>query len=126
MSGLKSKIYRLGTGYNGSVKAQDYGPIPGVEVSIWDQLFYYPDNDGGHIYVAYGDPYHLTKINPQNGDTSTIEIPDGMLNVGDGMVRTGAFYITSNGRYVYNIATRNELGEYKYKIRTFDPLNGRW
>jgi hypothetical protein len=124
MLGEQSKIYRLGTGYNGTIKGENYGPIPDVEVSIWDQLFYFPDNEGGHIYVANGDPYSLTKVNPENGEISSVEIPDGMLNLLDGQVHSGAFYITSNGQYVYNIASRNELGEYKYTIRTFDPLNG--
>jgi hypothetical protein len=87
-------------------------------------MFYYPDNEGGHIYVATGKAYSLLKIDLQNGDTSSVIIPEGMLNVQDSQVHDGAFYITSNGRYVYNIASKNELGESKYTIRTFDPLNG--
>jgi len=123
-SGVKSKIFKLGTGFNGTIKGQDYGSISDIEVAIWDQMFYYPDNEGGHIYVATGKAYSLLKIDPQNGDTSSVFIPEGMLNLHDSQVTDGAFYITSNGRYVYNIAYKNELGEHKYTIRTFDPLNG--
>jgi hypothetical protein len=122
--GELAKIYKLGTGFNGTIKGENYGYIPNIEVPIWHQIFYYPDNDGGHIYVATGDPYRLLKIHPETGDTSSVFIPDGMLHSLDSKVHTGAFYVTSNGRYVYNIAYINELEEYKYTIRIFDPLNG--
>jgi hypothetical protein len=122
--GELSRIYKLGTGFNGTIKGENYGYIPNIEVPIWHQIFYYPDHDGGHIYVATGDPYRLLRVDPETGDTSSVFIPDGMLNSLDSKVHPGAFYITSNGRYVYNVAYINEVGDYKYTIRILDPLNG--
>lgn len=122
-SGGPSKIYKLGTGYNGTVKGQDYGAIPNLEVPIWHQMFYSPDNEGGHIYVATGDAFSLLKVDVITGDTSRVIIPDGMLNDQDALVHDGGFRVTSNGRYVYNLAYKDSSGNYKYKIRTFDPFN---
>jgi len=121
--GGRSKIYKLGTGYNGTTKGQDYGFIPNVEVAIWHQMFFSPDNEGGHIYVPTGDAYSLLKVNVVSGDTSRINISDGMLNSTDGLVRNGAFFISSDGRFVYNLAYLNESGDQKYKVRTFDPFD---
>jgi hypothetical protein len=44
-----SKIYKIGTGYNGTVKGQDYGSIPNLEVYIYSHLM----SHEGHILCLY-------------------------------------------------------------------------
>lgn len=116
---LPSKIYKIGTGNFGSIKGQDYGTIPNVEVFLWHTMFYYSD---GFIYAATGDAYSLLKINPLNGDTSRIIISSGMLDQ-LGSVKKGSFYLNSDGRYVYNLSYFDSLQNQKYVLRTFDPQN---
>jgi hypothetical protein len=114
-----SKIYRIGTGNNGTVKGQQYGQIPNAEVEIWNTMFYYSD---GFIYAAHGSSHHLTRINPETGDTSQVYIPDGLIDQ-FARVRDGAFYLNTDGRYVYNLAYRDTTGDPKYILRILDPQN---
>lgn len=114
-----TKIYKMGTGYNGTEKGFIYGVIPNLEVPIWHQMFFY----GQDIYVPTGNPNFLLKINPENGDTSSVYISDGLLNSIDATVREGAFYLSSDGRYVYNVAYIKENGDQRYTVRVFDPEN---
>ena len=116
---LPSKIYRIGTGNNGTIKGQDYGPIPNIEVLIWHTMFCYSD---GFIYAATGDAYSLLKIDPATGDTSRVNIASGMLDQ-HGSVKNGSYYLNSDGRYVYNLSYSDSLQRKKYVLRTFDPLN---
>lgn len=118
-----SKIYKMGTGFNGTTRGEIYGSIPNIDIPISNQMFYYSNGQNGYLYVPTGDAHSLLKIDPVTGDTSSVFIPDGMLNSSDGLVHDGTFYITSNGRYVYNIALKNQAGENKYSIRIFDPEN---
>jgi hypothetical protein len=113
-----SKIYRLGTGKMGSIKGQDYGAIPNVEVEIWHTMFHH----NNFIYVATGDPYSLLQINPENGDTSRVQIPDGMIDE-SARIKNGAFYLCSDGRYVYNLAHYDSVPNLAYTIRILDPQN---
>ncbi|HVO75527.1 MAG TPA: hypothetical protein VMT35_15970, partial [Ignavibacteriaceae bacterium] len=124
-TGGPTKIYKTGSGYNGTIRGAAYGAIPNLTVSLWHTMFYYPDNEGGHIYAATGDAHSLLKINRANGDTSRVTIPNGMLSDTKGMVNDGAFYLNTDGNYVYNLAYINSKGEYIYTVRVFDP-NNNW
>ena len=77
----------------------------------------------GFIYVTSPDPYHLTKINPSNGDTSTVYIPEGLLNSETGRPTTGTFYIKSDGQYIYNLTYRDSTGNSRYVLRILNPQN---
>jgi hypothetical protein len=114
----KSKIYKLGSGNNGTIKGFNYGEIPGVDVSIWQTMFYFSD---GFIYAATGDYQTLLKINPTTGDTVRVTIPDGLLNE-KSQVADGGFWLNSDGKYVYNLAYYDTIGNQKYLLRIFDPL----
>lgn len=113
------KIYKLGTGYNGTIKGQIYGTISDITLPIWHNIFYY----NGFVYVAIGKAHTLVKINLETGDTSSVFIPQGLLNSIDTQVRDGAYYLTSDGRYVYNVAYITPDGANKYTVRVFDPEN---
>ncbi len=118
-----SKIYKFGTGFNGTIAGQNYGEIPNVLVPIWHSMVYYSDEVSGALYVSTGDAYSLLKIDLINGDTTRISIPDGMLNSINSKVENGAFYLNTDGKYIYNLAYINENGQFKYRIRILDPQN---
>jgi hypothetical protein len=113
-----AQIYKIGTGRMGSVRGEDYGPIPNIEVEIWHTMFYYKN----FIYVATGDPYSLLKVNPETGDSSRIMIPQGMIDETT-RIKKGAFYLCSDGRYVYNLAYYDSVPTNRYTLRIFDPEN---
>ncbi len=115
----KSKIYKVGTGNQGTIAGQDYGAIPDLEVNLWHTMFYFSD---GNIYAATGNAYSLLKINPSNGDTSRISVPDGMINEG-GVVKNGGFYLNTDGKLVYNLSYKDSLGRRRYLLKVFDPKN---
>ncbi|RJP69480.1 MAG: T9SS C-terminal target domain-containing protein [Ignavibacteriales bacterium] len=116
--GGQTKIYKIGTGFRGTEKGKVYGTISNYPVSIWHQIFFYPD---GNIYIPYGSAHHLLKMDTATGDTSIIEIEDGLLNATNSKVQDGAFFITTDGNLVYNLAYIDSLGNRKYTIRVFDP-----
>jgi hypothetical protein len=115
-----SRIHKVGTGNNGTVKGQYYGSLPNFYNKIKNQLFYHSD---GYLYTSAGDPYSLLKIDRNTGDADTISILDGLLDYESAKVKAGSFYITSDGKYVYNLTIYDTLGNNKYVLRTFDPSN---
>ncbi|MCZ2267328.1 MAG: C25 family cysteine peptidase [Ignavibacteriales bacterium] len=120
-NGRKSKIYKVGTGYNGTIKAELYGSIGDLEIDIKNQIFYHSD---GYLYAATGDDTTLLRINIQNGDTFRVMIPGGLLPTEDGLLKNGGFYLTSDGNYVYNISAGYGNYRNKFVLRTFDPSAG--
>ena len=113
-----SKIYKIGTGFNGTEEGKMYGPVSNNRFSIWHQIFYHSD---GYLYIPEGAAHSLTRMNPNTGEISSVTIPDGLLNASDSKVRNGAFYLASDGRFVYNLAYLDSTGKYKYTVRIFDP-----
>ena len=115
-----SQIYKVGTGNNGTVKGQFYGAVPNFFGHVANSLMFHSD---GFLYVTTNDPFHLKKINPQNGDTSSVYVPNGLLNWETGRPTTGTFYLKSDGHYAYNLSLYDSLGNNRYVIRVFDPSN---
>lgn len=116
--GGSSLIYKMGTGFNGTEKGRDYGALSKVYIPIWHQMFYHSD---GNIYIPAGDAHRLIQLNTFTGDTSSVIIESGMLNSTTGKVQNGAFYLSSDGTYIYNLSYLDSTGINKYKIRVFDP-----
>ncbi|MCH7772109.1 MAG: hypothetical protein IIA49_14020 [Bacteroidetes bacterium] len=117
----KSAIYRVGTGNNGTVKGKFDGPFSNFYDDIENSIVYHSD---GYIYVATGNPYELTRIKVSTEVIDTVEVPDGLLKWDTGTVGVGSYYLTSDGKYIYNLASIDSLGNRKYTLRTFDPANG--
>ncbi|HUX61542.1 MAG TPA: C25 family cysteine peptidase, partial [Ignavibacteriaceae bacterium] len=113
-----SKIYKIGTGFNGTKKGQFYGALPNFYAPINNSLLYLSDD---FIYVSDGDPFGLLKVNKFNGDTTRIILADGLLNWENAKVQIGSFYLSSDGNFVYNLASRDSLGIRHYILRTFNP-----
>lgn len=116
----KSKIYKIGTGKNGTIKGFNYGTVGNIEVTIKNQMFYHSD---GFLYVATGDSTSLLRINPNTGDTSRVILGDELLSSIDGLLSNFGQYVTSDGRYVYNLTAGQLNKREKYVLRIFDPLN---
>lgn len=115
----KSRIYKIGTGYNGTVKGRSYGTVPNFARVITNSIFYHKD---GFLYAVVDNNYHsLLKINPTTGDTATVYIPEGLINKDRAAAENGAFYLTSDGTYVYNLAVYDKDQNKVYTVRTFDP-----
>jgi len=112
-------IYRMGTGFNGTILGEIDGPVSNVKIPIWKSMFYYQ----GNIYVASGKAHKLTKLDLQTGDTTHVYIPNGMLSDLQTLVQDGGHYVNTDGRYVYNIAFVDSNKNFRYTLRTFDPEN---
>ena len=120
-NGNKSKIYKVGTGLNGTTKGLNYGSIGNIEIDIKNQIFYYSD---GFIYAATGDDSTLLRISIENGDTTRIDIPGKLLPTDDGLLKNGGFYLCSDGQLVYNISAGYGEFRNKYVLRILDPSQG--
>ncbi len=116
----KSKIYKMGTGFNGTTKGLIYGTIGNLEITIKNQMFYHSD---GFLYVATGDSTSLLRINPNTADTFRVMLGGELLSSIDGLLDNFGHYVTSDGRYIYNLTAGYPGRREKYVLRKFDPLN---
>jgi len=118
----KSRIYKFGTGNEGTVKGRYYGTIEDYYHQVTNTMFYHGD---GYIYTATKDPYKLLRINLELsiGHIDTVTVPAGLINGYNGKVTPGAFYLTSDSQYVYNLAFYDSLNQNRYTLRVFDPAN---
>ncbi len=116
-----SKIYKIGTGKEGTIAGQYYGPIPNFARNINESMTWFSD---GYIYVATGDPYYLMKVHPDSGLVDSVFIPSGLIDKDSAKVRRGSFFISADSMYVYNLSIKDTLGRTKYTIKIFDPRNG--
>jgi len=116
----KSKIYKMGTGFNNTTKGIIYGTVGNLEVTIKNQMFYHSD---GYLYVATGDSTSLLRINPITADTSRVILGGELISSIDGLLDNFGHYVTSDGRYVYNLSAGHLGKREKYILRKFDPQN---
>lgn len=118
----ESKIYKIGTGLNGTIKGQNYGAIPDGQggdllVSIYSHMF----SKDGYLYTSTGPTDNLLIINPQNGDTSRVQLSDSLLLTQDGPSQIGGCYFYYDGTYLYNLAMGTLEYPDKFVLRTFNP-----
>lgn len=118
----KSHIYKIGTGYEGTLKGEYYGMIPNFYDRISFQMFVHGD---GFLYVPTGNPHKLVRINPNAtvNNIDTVNIPVGLIRKDDARVEEGDFYLSSDSQYVYNLAIKDSMGQLKYSLRILDPSN---
>ncbi|GMR25012.1 MAG: hypothetical protein BMS9Abin39_0287 [Ignavibacteria bacterium] len=116
-----SPIYKVGTGYNGTVRGQLYGQFSEFYDRIFNSIVFHSD---GYIYVPTGNSFEITRINVATEEIDTVEVPPGMLRWENSTPTNGPVYLTSDGQYIYNITLFDQQGNSKYTLRTFDPANG--
>jgi len=115
-----SMLYRFGTGNNGTVQGQFYGVFSDFRDSIKNIMAYHSD---GYIYVATGNAHKLVRINTATEKIDSVDVPSGLLRWDNTTATDGPVYLTSDGKYIYNLTTKDSLGNYKYTLRIFDPAN---
>ena len=118
--GRPGRLYRAGTGLNGTIRGKVEGPIGINSYNIKSQMFYYSDK---YLYAATGDAYSLLRIDKVSGDTLRIALGDSLLPAYDGLLQDGSYYVTSDGKYVYNLSPGYGNFRNQYTLRTFDPNN---
>lgn len=118
----KTRIYKFGTGFNGTIKGRYYGTIEDYYHQITNTMFYHSD---GFIYTATKDPHKILRVNPELSvnHIDTILVPAGLMNGYNSRVEPGSFYLTSDSQYVYNLAFYDTLNQNRYTLRVFDPAN---
>ncbi|MDT3696523.1 MAG: C25 family cysteine peptidase [Ignavibacterium sp.] len=115
----KTKIYKIGTGINGTNAGENYGPIPNLELYIYGNLMVHQ----GFLYSCTGATDRLTKIDINSGDTSIVIIPDSLLVSLNKPTQIGGVYLYSDGQYVYNLGIGTWKYPGKFVLRKFDPQN---
>ena len=116
--GEPAKIYKIGTGVNNTIRGHNYGPISNDQFYIKNQIFYHSD---GFIYIATNNNKSLIRLNPFDGDTSSIFLTDELLPTEDGLLRDSGYYVTSDGYYVYSLSAGYGMYRNKYVMRIFNP-----
>jgi len=117
-----TKIYKFGTGNEGTIEGKYYGTIPNFYHQISYTIFYHSD---GFLYAVIKDPQKIIKIDlvAQENNIDTIDVPSGFINYSDARVREGSFFVTSDSMYVYNLASYDTNGNNRYTLRVFNPAN---
>jgi len=67
--------------------------------------------------------HRLVRINTSTGKIDSVDVPPGLLRWDNTTANDGPVYITSDGKYIYNITTKDSLGNYRYTVRILDPVN---
>ncbi|MDP3147694.1 MAG: C25 family cysteine peptidase [Ignavibacteria bacterium] len=117
-NGQNSKIYKIGTGINGTVEGQSYGEITPQTFPVFHTILYYDDK----IYIPTRSSHYLSWIEPGTGDYDSVFVTGGLLN-DNSREEDGGVYLCSDGRYVYNLAVMDTTGAHKYRLRILDPKN---
>ncbi len=109
---------QIGTGLSGTVAGQNYGTLSETPV-IGISATYHSD---GFIYADDGAARELVRISPLTGAADRVKVPEGLLNVENGLVFDGHSLITSDGNLIYNIAWGVDgIRRAGWSVRVFDP-----
>lgn len=113
-------VSKIGTGYGGTVRGQNYGTFTSTFVSSPSMTYL-----NGYLYnPTSANQYQLERIDVATGLKSTVPVPAGLIERSTGTVKTGWHLITSDGRYLYNVAYRvgGSTTNNGWTVRIFDPL----
>lgn len=116
--GEPTKIYKIGSGLNNTIRGFNYGTVSDYRIFVKSQIFYHSD---GFIYAATGDNISLLRLDLISGDTSRIILSDELLPTEDGLLRDSGYYVISDGEFVYNLSAGYGSYRNKYVMRKFDP-----
>lgn len=120
----RTKIYKIGTGEEGTTAGQFYGEVPNFQERVGNTFAYFRT---GHLYVPTMNPYKMLRVDPETGIKDTINVPDGLIDYESAKVKFGNFNISSDSNYIYCLAVKdsvNSPGTYRYTLNVYDPLNG--
>ncbi len=114
-------FHRIGTGFEGTVAGRDYGAFPTASTPGISATYH----SDGFIYNDAGVPFEIERIDPITGAIDRVQVPSGLLEQRSGLPIEGQFLITSDGRFVYNLAFGVDgVSRAAWKVRVFDPAQG--
>lgn len=112
---------RIGTGFNNTQRGQFYGVLAD-STTAGISATYHSD---GYLYSEMGQAFALERLSTTTGRKDTVAVPEGLLDWKTGQLVDGHALITSDGRYIYNVAMSSEAGmRTEWKARVFDPAQG--
>jgi hypothetical protein len=114
----ETKIYKVGTGVDGSV-AGEVIEVPNISLPVYSHLFHL----NGYLYTNTGEADNLLRIDPNSGDTITIQLSDSLLLTEQKPTQWGGYYFYCDGEFVYNLGVGTSELPNKFILRTFDPGN---
>jgi hypothetical protein len=114
----ETKIYKVGTGVDGSV-AGEVIEVPNISLPVYSHLFHL----NGYLYTNTGEAVNLLRIDPNSGDTITIQLSDTLLLTEQKPTQWGGYYFYCDGEFVYNLGVGTSELPNKFILRTFDPGN---
>lgn len=115
-------INKIGSGYGGTTAGTDYGALATVTSSL--SIFYL----NGYVYNGYtSNGQDLQRVDVSSGAVSYQSLGGRILNRGTGTEISGVsndIIITSDGKFVYNLAYGIGAPYNGWKLRVFDPNSG--
>ena len=124
--GSDHTITRIGSGYNGTTEGTIYGDVANVGNSL--SMTYHTD---GYLYNGRTTTgLNLQRIDPDTGDISWVTLASPLMvrnTASDLGSAYNALLITSDGRYIYNLAYSINGGGYNgFTLKVFDTSVTPW
>jgi hypothetical protein len=109
---------KVGSGLNGTTAGENLGPASDPSIFSVSATFH----GDGFIYSDNRKAREIVRISPSTGETTTIPVPDGLLEIRSALVFDGHSLITSDGNLIYNVANGvNGIRRAGWTVRVFDP-----
>lgn len=122
-SSLKWTFKRVGTGFGGTIRGKAYGTL-GPPVANTLSVAY----ANGYLYIPIrNDNAHLQQLSTSTGILSTVDVPTPLITRETGLETgpEGFRLITSDGRYLYNLAYAIGGTAYNgFTVQVLDPSQG--
>ncbi|MDA0711233.1 MAG: C25 family cysteine peptidase, partial [bacterium] len=113
-------LMRIGTGFNGTVAGQNYGPLTDLPISGISATYH----SDGYIYAEHRKSHSVVRISAATGRVDTVTVADGLLDLARGLTFDDHALITSDGTYIYNVSTGvNGIRRAGWSVRVFDPAD---
>jgi hypothetical protein len=111
---------KVGSGLNGTNPGENLGPISDPEIPTVSATYH----GDGFIYADNMRSKEILRISPSTGETVSIPVEAGLLEVRTGLVFDGHSMLTSDGNLIYNVANGiNGIRRAGWDVRVFDPEN---
>jgi hypothetical protein len=111
---------KVGSGLNGTTPGENLGPASAPEIPTVSATYH----SDGFIYSDNRKAKELVRISPGTGETVTIPVEAGLLEIRSGLVFDGHSLITSDGNLIYNVANGiNGIPRAGWSVRVFDPAD---
>jgi hypothetical protein len=111
---------RIGSGLGNTYQSANFGPVADTTTAGMAATWH----SDGFIYSECGRAFQLERIDPASGRLDTVSVPDGLAEWRSGRITDGHTMITSDGRWIYNVAMSSPAGaRSEWSVRVFDPAS---